>query len=114
MKATLIRVDGSTAVSELKTKPADYNAIAKIVRPLLNMGPKDYFEHVTVWHGGKRTDMFVDEIGHQKRLERNNVATEIYRAATMAGMTGMEIPEDPDTLHWIAGEAVLFDDRVWY
>jgi hypothetical protein len=114
MKATLFRVNSTSEVTEVATTK-DYAAIKAIVAPLLGFRPNEYptIEHVTVWHDGKLTDMFVDEVGHQKLLHRNDAATEIYRAATMAGKIREPVPDDPETLPWIAGDAVLFDERVW-
>jgi hypothetical protein len=114
MKITLLRVNGTSEVIDIASPPKDFAAIKVIMKPLLDIGMKAGFEHVTVWHDGKRTDMFVDEDGHAKLLHRNDAATEIYRAATMAGKTGAAIPDDPETLPWIAGDAVLFDERVWF
>jgi hypothetical protein len=114
MKATILRVNGTSQVVDVTPRPNDYAAIKAVVKPLLGMGVMDGFEHVTVWHNGKRTDMFVDEDGHAKLLHRNDAATEVYRGATMAGMTGEPIPDDPETLPWIAGDALLFEEHIWF
>jgi hypothetical protein len=54
-------------------------------------------------------DMFVDELGSLKLLDRNDHATEFYRQAWLR-----EAPfDDPETLPWIAGIAVVFKDKVW-
>lgn len=72
-------------------------------------------EHVTVladFSGGTdymRADLFVDEEGIKKRLPANGAATAIYRRNWM-----QQHPEqDPETLPYIAGPAILFDRIVW-
>jgi hypothetical protein len=109
VKATLLRTNGTSEAIIIPDWKGGYDGIKAVVKPLI-----DNFEHVTVWHEGKRTDMFVDEDGHGKMLHRNDAATEIYRGATMAGKTGQPIPDDQETLPWIAGDAVLFDEQVWF
>lgn len=64
-------------------------------------------EHVTVLYKDARADMFVNENGHAKGLERNERATAIYRAASVRrGMKSEELP-------FIVGVAVVFDRVVW-
>ena len=66
---------------ELPQQPT-YGELRAVIEPLL--GCED-FEHVSVladFAGGlkfRRSDMFVDEMGHQKGLPRNEAATAIYR-----------------------------------
>jgi len=67
-------------------------------------------EHVSVLHRGDKRDMFVDCSGKLKGLPRNDAATAIYRAATMA----REPLRDPETLPAIYGTAVLFHRPVWF
>jgi hypothetical protein len=90
----------------------DYGTLRDLLVPIIGC---KYVEHVSVladFKGGldfKRADMFVDEDGHARGLERNGNATAIYRrnALLHQGVT------DPETLSWIAGPAVLFDRIVW-
>lgn len=58
-----------------------------------------------------RRDLFVDEAGHMREppSPRNENATAIYRANWLRGHPGT----DPETLPFIAGVAVLFDQIVW-
>lgn len=83
-----------------------YQDIKALVEPYLDGGR---MEHVAVLHNGRRSDMFVDEIGIQKGLPRNERATAIYRAATLA----REPQLDPEHLSCIYGPAVVFDRLVW-
>lgn len=94
-----------------------YDALDKLLRPLLD---NNHLERVAVlsdFDGGNNfqpTDMFVDEMGANKGLPRNEAATLIYRRATMLGRTGVRPPADPDDLPAIYGPAILFDRRVWF
>jgi hypothetical protein len=96
---------------ELPMNPS-YDELVDLVKLLIGC---EHFEHVSVlsdFAGGlafKRADMFVDEMGHQKRLPRNEAATIIYRRNALMHQ-GVK---DPETLSWIAGPAVLFERRVW-
>jgi hypothetical protein len=85
-----------------------YDRIKALISPLLDGAP---LEHVTVLYEDRRADMFVDEKGHVKAepLQRNDRATEIYRANWLKHHP----KDDPETLPWIAGVAVLFDRIVW-
>jgi hypothetical protein len=96
-----------------------YDRIKKLVEPLIE-GP---IEHVTVLDPSKidadeidpradRRDLFVDELGHVRKTgpkPRNDAATTIYRANWMR----MHPTQDPESLPFIAGTAVLFDRIVW-
>jgi hypothetical protein len=89
-----------------------YHALADLLKPIIGC---ENIEHVSVlsdFNGGldfKRSDMFVDEMGHQKRLPRNEAATLIYRRNALLHQSVL----DAETLSWIAGPAVLFERRVW-
>lgn len=76
-----------------------------VLEPILGGRP----EHVTVLHGSRRSDMFVHEDGHGEGLPRNDAATAIYRAAWLRDHPA----DDPETLPWIAGPAVVFGRTVW-
>jgi hypothetical protein len=68
-------------------------------------GGCEHAEHVAVLFNGKRAHMFVDEMGHHEGLPRNDAATAIYRANWLA-----QHPDcDPETLPWIAGDAVVLE-----
>jgi hypothetical protein len=77
-------------------------------------------EHVTAlsdFDGGSnfnRSDVFVNEDGHSIGLPRNEVATTIYRRATLCGRSGAPMPADPEVLPFIVGPMVLFSRRVWF
>lgn len=88
-----------------------YLLIKNLVEPLLDGEP---LEQVSVLHDGMPRDMFVSEVGrlampHRGPLPRNDRATAIYRTNWLTRHPGT----DPETLHWIAGVAVLFERRVW-
>jgi hypothetical protein len=55
------------------------------------------------------TDMFIDEMGALKRLPRNDAATKIYRNSFLS----KNPDNDPETLPYIAGPAVVFLSPVW-
>ena len=65
---------------------------------------------LTVFWLGEYTDMFVDELGHSEGLPFNEMATAIYRANALAHEQPTPKPEE---LPWIAGNAIVFHERVW-
>jgi hypothetical protein len=79
--------------------------IRKVVRRYMDGAP----EHVSILRHDRRADMFVDEDSHLKRLPRNEGATALFRAVAL----NLDPGRDPETLPFIAGPAVLFDDVVW-
>lgn len=89
-----------------------------VVLPLLDRGdgvPRD-LEHVSVLFQGERADMFVDEVGVNDGLPRNDLATDIYRANWISQhpANALRANFDPESLPHIAGTAVLFRGRrVW-
>lgn len=105
---TVYRADGTSEElsCELPRAPI-YEEIAGIVCPQLDGAT---LEHVAVLHEGERRDMFVDDHGSIKGLPRNEAATEIYRANSMARDPKL----DPETLPAIYGPAVLFGRRIWF
>lgn len=111
MKRTNYRVfhvDGTTT-SHMVEWPEDpgYDRIRILMEPILSGG---HLEHVTVLHGGRAADMFVDEEGLIKGLPRNEAATKIYRNNWLT----KHPKTDPETISFIAGNAVLFERRVWF
>jgi hypothetical protein len=97
---------------ELPERPG-YPEIRDLVRLLIP--GCEHIEHVSVladFNGGldfRRSDMFVDEDGHAKRLPRNENATIIYRRNALMHQ-GVK---DAETLSWIVGTAVLFQRTIW-
>ena len=90
---------------------AGYERIRALIEPHLGGEP---LEHVSVLHEGQRRDMFVSELGRLELLTRgplprNDRATAIYRTNWLT-RNPSTIPE---ALPWIAGVAVLFEERVW-
>src|SRR5882672_4639557 len=89
-----------------------YPTLRDLLTPIIGC---KHIEHVSVladFKGGldfKRADMFVDEDGHARGLARNGNATAIYRRNALIHQ-GVE---DPESLSWIAGVAVLFERVVW-
>jgi len=90
---------------ELPPKPS-YRQLCQLLDPLFQ---RRHFEHVTVLYEGRRADMFVDERGRLDDLPFNEAATAIYRNNWLTQYPGT----NPDSLHWIAGLAVLFEKIVW-
>jgi hypothetical protein len=87
--------------------PPKLDEIKAAVMP--HLGTAKHLEHVAVLHWDRRCDMFVDDNGVPDLLDRNDEATKIYRFNWM-----QQHPEqDPETLPYIAGPAVLFEQIVW-
>lgn len=84
-----------------------YVALQQLLQPILDGALP---ERVNVWHDGKYTDMFVDEIGMLKGLDRNEAATAIYRANVLEHEDSPPAPEDMPAIY---GTAVLFARKVW-
>ena len=108
---------GVTAgIAQLPKHPS-LRQLHAVIDPLLDHGE---LEHVTVLADftGKGVlrvlDMFVDEDGMKKGLQRNEAATEHYRRACLMGRTPVPVPSDPETLDYVVGNAVLFDRKVWF
>jgi hypothetical protein len=55
-------------------------------------------------------DLFVDAAAVPKDLPRNERATAIYRLHFLSLNPGV----DPESLPYMPGAAVLFDDPVWF
>lgn len=94
-----------------------YEVLRDLLTPLLDGA---YLERVKVladFEGGTNydvLDMFVDEEGLLNGLPRNDAATAHYRRATMMGRTPIPVPDDPESIPYVVGPAVLFDRRVWF
>jgi hypothetical protein len=104
----VLGVDGT--VTEGTVTMSDPPAYAELKRVVEQHISGD-MEHVYVWNDrapNARGDMFCDEVGQLKGLPRNEAATAMYRRAWVQA-TG----DDPETLPWIAGPAVVFDEVVW-
>lgn len=100
-------MEPSTGTMLLPHKPS-YHELRVAVEPFLEGGR---MEHVAVLYQNQHADMFVDEIGIQKGLARNDRATDIYRAAAMRRDPRLA----PEQLACIYGPAVLFTNRlVWF
>lgn len=110
---TVLRPDGTREEGSVDwPREPTFEQIKALVGPHLNGDP---LEHVTVLHQGQRTDMFVSEYGHLARagrgpLPRNDAATTTYRAAWLSTHPG----DNPESMPFIAGPAILFDRRVWF
>jgi hypothetical protein len=105
----IIQPDGTEETRQvlLAAEPS-LSALAAIIQPIIGDGQD--FEHVAVLHDGKRTDMFVNENGLLMGLPRNPGATVIYRNNWMSSHP----KDDPESLNFIVGPAVLFRRRVWF
>lgn len=108
----LVRSDGSTTSysEELRGEPGTwYQQLHEIFER--HFGADIEWEHVNVWHNDEYHDMFVDETGMLKGLPVNVKATAIYRANVMAHEA---TPPHPDDMPAIHGDALFFDQRVWF
>jgi hypothetical protein len=107
-KFRVLNVDGTVIEgTAVMTDPPTYQELKRVVEAHI----QGDMEHVYVWNDraeDHRGDMFCDEVGQLKGLPRNELATAMYRRAWIQA-TG----DDPETLPWIAGTAVVFDDVVW-
>lgn len=107
---TLYRVDGSveTFCADLPAEP-EYDELASVIATALDLEPLE-FEHVYILLNGEPGDMFVHERGKLIGLPRNEAATRIYRANTLAREPGT----DPEHLDYIVGPAIVFSRRIWF
>jgi hypothetical protein len=88
------------------------DALRALVMPILGGAEMEHVLVLADFSGNGELvarDMFVDEMGVLKGLAENPLATAIYRAAWLRHDPYC----DPETLPWIAGAAVLFEQRVW-
>jgi hypothetical protein len=92
----------------LMDKKPLYNDLRGLVEPHLG-GSRLMHVRVLCPLIGEWTDMFVDEMGALRRLPRNEKATSIYRN----GFLAKRPDDDPETLPYIAGTAVVFLRPVW-
>jgi hypothetical protein len=105
---TILRVGAPPELKEvdLPERP-HFEIIREAIAPLIDCS---HIEHVSVLHDGRRADMFCDEDFHEKRLPRNDVATAIYRNATLTRQPDIA----PETLPEICGTAILSAHRIWF
>jgi hypothetical protein len=68
-------------------------------------------QRVKVLVDGERRDMFIDDLAIPKGLPRNKRATAIYHREAY---TSKHPDADPESLCYIAGPVVLFDELVWF
>ncbi len=90
----------------------DINPSVREVKQALSQFISGEIEHVTIMRPNSNdgaADMFVDEMGVMKGLPRNEKATELYRAWWLYHHPH----DDPESLPWIAGVAIVFDELVW-
>jgi hypothetical protein len=92
----------------LMEKKPRYDDLRSLVEPHLG-GARLMHVRVLCPVLGAWTDMFVDEMGALRRLPRNDAATKIYRN----GFLSKRPDDDPETLPYIAGKAVVFLRQVW-
>jgi len=91
----------------------EFSSVRRKVQEII--GATEPIEHVNILGpDGNARDMFVSELGHvrlstREPFPRNEAATTLYRAASLARLPG----QDPERLPWIAGTAVVFDQKVW-
>lgn len=112
-KMYVIPITGEPIISEVEFKenvPTIRELRALVGPEIPSLNDPHAAERVNVWFGEKYTDMFVDEVGIEKGLPRNERATEIYRANWLRAHP----KDDPESLPHVAGVAVVFDARVWF
>jgi hypothetical protein len=115
---TIFRPDGTSEAGEVDWPPDPrYDDIAKLIGQIVG-GP---IEHVRILDPTKATaehigradyrDMFVDELGHMRKppAARNEMATALYRANWLR----VHPQDDPESLSFIAGLAVVFERVIW-
>lgn len=107
-EAELPEADAERALKPSDNQRKRWAIVREITQAIIGLG-KDV-EHVRVWHEGKYLDMFVDETGVLDQLPLNTAATAVYRANWMAHEPN---PGPVDELPIIAGDAVLFLEKVW-
>lgn len=104
----VLGVDGTVIEgTAIMTVPPTLAELKSVVEPHV----AGDMEHVYIFNDralNGRGDMFCDEVGQLKGLPRNQAATALYRKAWIQA-TG----DDPESLPWIAGTAVVFDETVW-
>lgn len=83
-----------------------YEQLAALINPIVG----GELEHVSVLWNDRPADMFVHETGVLEGLPRNVEATAIYRANWLK----LHPRWNPEALNWIAGTAVVFEQRVWF
>lgn len=105
---TIYRVGRPVETGEVDwpVEPGYFN-IKNLVEPILD---GKHLEHVTVFHEGQYTDMFVDETGQLDNLPVNPDATAIYRNNVLVHVPGTKPEDMPD----IRGTAIVFSRKVWF
>jgi hypothetical protein len=68
------------------------------------------FLRIVVEVDGRRVDMFVDECGGLKRLQRNMIASNLYAAAYLRANPDSQLDTEAEL---VCGPAALFDRIVW-
>jgi hypothetical protein len=109
---TIIRPDGTEEQHhcDLAEKPF-YLEVKNLVEPLLG---GELLERERVWYQGKATDMFYASLGRNttvKRgpLPRNEKATAIY----LDRWPQLHPLDDPESMRYVAGNAVIFHRPIW-
>ena len=98
--------DERSVTLDLPEKP-NYDQLKKALEPYFK---EAYTEHVNVLTDEGYTDMFVDEDGFTKHLQRNEKATKLYRNNWLKQHPHVH----PESMNYIVGPAVIFNRRVWY
>jgi hypothetical protein len=84
-----------------------YDELRKVLRPVFG---EHHVQRITVLHGGRPSDMFVDERSHELGLPLNEAATQIYWSSSPIEDLSAGARDCPA----IAGPAVTFSRRVWF
>lgn len=96
------------------TLPKQESGRFKALKSHVEQVTGDPMEHVTVfadYSGGTEytyLDMFVNELGHERGLEVNVLATALYH-----NNVRVHQPELLADAPFVVGPAVLFEERVW-
>lgn len=110
------RREGERCVAHLPdfSSPRFWPRLREVIEAVVG----DSCEHVNVYWNfpGEEQycyrDLFVNEMGHVRQLQRNELATAIYRHNVLVHDPARN--PIPEALPWIAGPAVLFRERVWH
>ena len=110
MKTKIRVIQPNGEETEVTLDMAEHPTLREIENVLTPYFDGAYIEHVNVLTDDGYTDMFVDEDGFAKALQRNEKATAVYRRNWLE-----QHPQvNPESTNHIVGTAVVFSRRVWF
>ena len=99
--------EAPTTQTVVLSEAPTYDELRKVLRPIFG---EHHVQRITVLHGGRPSDMFVDERSHELGLPLNEVATQIYWSSS----PDQDLGDGSRDCAAIAGPAVTFSRRVWF